>query len=134
MAFPSPRLGSTEVPNVALASFRGLGYPRRVSMQTRIGVNRAARAVWLLFQLPTLLRLYWRLLGDRRVPLWPKAVLVGALAYVASPVDLISDLVPLIGQLDDLALLALVGRMFLAWCPADVVAEHARALRLRFPV
>jgi len=48
-------------------------------MQTRIAANRATRAVWLLFQLPNLLRLYWRLLADRRVPLWPKAVLVGAL-------------------------------------------------------
>ena len=46
-------------------------------MQTRIAANRGTRAVWLLFQLPNLLRLYWRLLADRRVPLWPKAVLVG---------------------------------------------------------
>jgi uncharacterized membrane protein YkvA (DUF1232 family) len=102
-------------------------------MQTRTAVNRATRAVGLLFQLPSLLRLYWRLLGDRRVPLWPKAVLVGSLAYVASPVDLLPDLMPVIGQLDDLTLLVLVGRAFLWWCPPDVVAEHMRALRLRLP-
>ena len=29
---------------------------------------------------------------------------------------------------------ALVGRSFLWWCPAEVVAEHMRALRLRVPV
>ena len=103
-------------------------------MQTRIAANRATRAVWLLFQLPNLLRLYWRLLTDRRVPLWPKAVLVGSLAYVASPFDLVPDLMPVVGQLDDLTLLVLVGRAFLWWCPADVVAEHMQALRLRLPV
>jgi uncharacterized membrane protein YkvA (DUF1232 family) len=102
-------------------------------MQTRTAVHRATRAVWFVFQLPGLFRLYWRLLGDRRVTLWPKAVLLGALAYVASPVDLVSDLLPVVGQLDDLTLLVLVGRGFLSWCPAEVVAEHARALGLRFP-
>ena len=40
-----------------------------------------------------------RLLCDRRVPLWPKAVLVGTLVYVASPIDLLPDLLPLVGQL-----------------------------------
>jgi uncharacterized membrane protein YkvA (DUF1232 family) len=102
-------------------------------METRMAANRATRAVWLLFQLPNLLRLYWRLLADRRVPLWPKAVLLGAFGYVALPVDLIPDLMPVIGQLDDLTLLVLVGRAFLWWCPAEVVAEHMRALRLRLP-
>lgn len=102
-------------------------------MATRTAANRAMRAVSLLFQLPSLLRLYWRLLGDRRVPLWPKAVLIGTVAYIAWPVDLIPDLIPVVGQLDDLTLLVFVGRAFLWWCPADVLAEHMRALRLRLP-
>jgi uncharacterized membrane protein YkvA (DUF1232 family) len=102
-------------------------------MATRTAANRAMRAVSLLFQLPSLLRLYWRLLGDRRVPLWPKAVLVGTLAYVAVPFDLLPDFMPVVGQLDDLTLVILVGRAFLWWCPAEVVTEHLRALRLRLP-
>jgi len=102
-------------------------------MATRTAANRAMRAVSLLFQLPSLLRLYWRLLGDRRVPLWPKAVLAGAVAYVVSPFDLVPDFTPIVGQLDDLTLLVLVGRAFLWWCPGDVVTEHMRALRLRLP-
>jgi len=40
---------------------------------------------------------------------------------------------PVLGQLDDLTLIVLVGRSFLWWCPAEVVAEHMRALRLRVP-
>ena len=92
------------------------------------------RAVGLLFQLTSLFRLYWRLLGDRRVRLWPKAVMVGVVAYVALPFDLLPDLMPVVGQLDDLTLLILVGQAFLSWCPAEVVAEHMRALGLRLPV
>ena len=125
---------STEEARGALASPGRLGYPRAVSMQTWMAANRATRAVWLLFQLPSLLRLYWRLLGDRRVPVWPKAVLLGAVGYVFSPFDLLPDLMPVVGQLDDLTLLAVIGRAFLWWCPADVVAEHLRALRIRLPV
>ena len=102
-------------------------------MQTRTAANRATRAAWLLFQLPSLLRLYWRLLCDRRVPLWPKAVLVGTLVYVASPIDVLPDLLPLVGQLDDLTLVALVARFFLGWCPAEVVTEHVRSLHVRIP-
>jgi uncharacterized membrane protein YkvA (DUF1232 family) len=102
-------------------------------MQTRMAANRATRALGLLLRLPSLLRLYWRLLADPRVRLWPKAALVGALVYVVSPVDLLPDLMPVVGQLDDVTLVALVGRLFLSWCPADVVAEHMRSLGLRGP-
>ena len=102
-------------------------------MQTWMAANRATRAVGVLFQLPGLARLYWRLLWDPRVRLWPKAVLVGTVAYVASPFDLLPDLMPVVGQLDDLTLLLLVGRAFLWWCPAEVVSEHLRALHLRLP-
>jgi len=102
-------------------------------MQTRMDVSRAARAVSSLVQLPRLLRLYWRLLRDGRVPWWPKAVLAGALVYVATPIDLIPDVVPILGRLDDLTLLLVVARLFLSWCPAEVVAGHARALGVRLP-
>lgn len=48
-----------------------------------------------------------RLLADPRVPLGPKLLAAGALAYLLLPADLIPDLVPLLGWGDDLALLAL---------------------------
>ena len=74
-------------------------------------------------------RLAWRLIRDARVPGWTKLLVPGVmLAYLISPVDLFPDVVPLIGQLDDLAVLALAVRLFIEMCPADIVQFHRNAL------
>jgi uncharacterized membrane protein YkvA (DUF1232 family) len=62
----------------------------------------------LLLILPRLARMIASLLGDRDVPLAAKVAL-GALAlYLASPVDLIPDAIPVLGYLDDLLVAAIV--------------------------
>jgi len=81
--------------------------------------------------LPDFVRLYWRLFRDARVPLWAKAMLVAALAYVVLPFDLIPDVIPGIGEIDDLVIVLAAARWFLAACPAHVVREHARAVDRR---
>ncbi|MER2566762.1 MAG: DUF1232 domain-containing protein [Myxococcaceae bacterium] len=45
------------------------------------------------------IRRYFR---DEKVPGWRKFVVVGAVAYVLLPIDLVPDLVPVLGWLDDL--------------------------------
>jgi uncharacterized membrane protein YkvA (DUF1232 family) len=82
----------------------------------------------LLFHLPSMLRLYWRLLCDSRVSIAPKALLVGALGYVILPFDFLPDALPLLGQVDDLVILLTAGRWFIQWCPPAVVQEHVRAI------
>ena len=48
---------------------------------------------------------YWR--GDyREVPWWVIAAVVAALLYVLSPVDLVPDFIPVVGLLDDAAVVA----------------------------
>ncbi len=76
------------------------------------------------------LRLCWRLLRDGRVPAWVKTVPIVALLYVLSPLDLIPDL-PVLGinQLDDVAVLILGFRLFVALSPADLVAQLRREIR-----
>jgi uncharacterized membrane protein YkvA (DUF1232 family) len=88
----------------------------------RAGVLRA------LPHLPNLVRLHWRLFRDVRVPLWPKALLVAGVVYVASPVDLLPDWLLVLGQLDDLAIFLLAVRTFLNGCPPHVVQEHVDLL------
>jgi uncharacterized membrane protein YkvA (DUF1232 family) len=90
-----------------------------------------ARVLEVLVHLPSFLRLYWRLFRDPRVSIWPKAMLVGALAYVVLPFDLIPDFVPLIGEVDDVVILLAAARWFLGWCPPEVVQEHALAIDRR---
>src|SRR5919202_6590784 len=73
-------------------------------------------------------QLAWRLLSDPRVPLTTKLIPAGALVYVLSPLDLIPDLIPILGQLDDIGVILLALRYFIQFSPADVVEEHRRAL------
>ncbi|MBC7224259.1 MAG: DUF1232 domain-containing protein, partial [Anaerolineae bacterium] len=67
--------------------------------------------------LPELLRnarLAWRLLRDPRVSPWVKLALPGVLlVYLLLPLDFIPDLFPILGQMDDLAVLLLAGWLFL---------------------
>lgn len=89
--------------------------------QTNIPPSR----IGLLGQIIRSVRLVWRLLSDRRVPLLNKLVLPGLfLAYLLWPVDLVPDFLPLFGQLDDLALLTLGMKLFIDLCPAELVRQH----------
>ena len=74
--------------------------------------------------IPNFLLLLGRLFKDSRVPLAEKAILVGAIAYVISPLDLIPDVIPVIGQVDDLYLVALVVLRLLARTDDAVLQEH----------
>ena len=62
----------------------------------------------LIRRLPMYIRLVWALLRDGRVPAQQKLILVGIGAYVVLPIDLIPDFVPVLGQLDDLAVARLI--------------------------
>jgi uncharacterized membrane protein YkvA (DUF1232 family) len=89
------------------------------------------QSIRLLLQLPRVVRLCWRLFRDPRVGLIPKALLVGAVAYVVMPFDLIPDFAGPFGEMDDLALAVTAVHYFLSWCPRQVVDEHAREVGIR---
>lgn len=55
--------------------------------------------------LPDLFHLAVRMLFDPVMPLQKKALIIGALTYVVSPIDVIPDFIPVFGQLDDLVVL-----------------------------
>lgn len=72
--------------------------------------------------LPNLLKLLGRLLRDARVPWFDKAVFVAVLVYLFFPLDIIPDVVPLAGQVDDLVLLALGIRRLLNVAGPEAIA------------
>jgi len=74
------------------------------------------------------MQLVWRLMLDPRVPFLPKLIVPLVALYVLSPLDLIPDVLLVVGQLDDIALLFFGTKLFLNSCPPDVVLEHRRAL------
>ena len=62
----------------------------------------------LLKALPSLARLLARLVSDPLLPRTAKIALAAAMVYLASPIDLIPDFIPLVGYLDDLLIAAIV--------------------------
>ena len=73
-------------------------------------------------------RLLWALVRDERTPMARKALLGGAVGYVALGRDLIPDDVPLLGGLDDLVVVALALDVFIDGVDDEVLAEHLAAL------
>jgi uncharacterized membrane protein YkvA (DUF1232 family) len=86
------------------------------------GRRTAAREVTVL--LPNLLRLFKGLIRDPRVPRGSKALLFLGAAWVASPIDLIPEFIPVLGPLDDAVVAALILRHLLRTTGRDVVVEH----------
>lgn len=83
----------------------------------------------IMVHLPKLIRLYWRLMFDSRVPWFPKIVLLLALFYAVSPIDLLPDwLLPILGYVDDLIILIFALRYFITKCPKEAIEEHIAAI------
>ena len=78
-------------------------------------------------------RLVWLLMRDPRVPMWIKALPVGSLLYLFSPLDFLPDTIPLLTQLDDIAVLLIGFRLFIDLCPVEAVEEHMQTLTGRGP-
>jgi uncharacterized membrane protein YkvA (DUF1232 family) len=76
----------------------------------------------------TNLRLAWKLLTDRRVDMVAKIIPLLGLIYVVSPIDILPDLIPVLGQLDDVAIILLAVRFFINMCPPEVVAGYRAQL------
>ncbi|MEK7861374.1 MAG: DUF1232 domain-containing protein, partial [Chloroflexota bacterium] len=87
-----------------------------------IGHRLLARELALL--VPNLFRLFRGLLGDPRVPWHAKAVLGLGLLWIASPIDLIPEFVPIVGPLDDAIVAAVVLGYVVRVAGREVVREH----------
>lgn len=73
-----------------------------------VGAGRRSDARALATFVPDCILLVTRLARDPRVPRRRKLLLVGAAAYLATPVDLVPDFIPVAGQLDDAVVVGLV--------------------------
>ena len=86
--------------------------------------GRGADARALARFVPDCVVLFRRLLGDERIPRRRKLALVALLGYLASPIDLVPDFIPLVGQLDDVLAVVLVLRFVLRAADDHLLAEH----------
>ena len=72
-------------------------------------------------------RRLWLALRHPEAPLWLKLGSAGLVLYLISPVDLLPDVVPVLGLVDDLVLIPLVMRWMLNRLPARLSGPAAEA-------
>ena len=97
------------------------------------GILRALK--WLAFlpvasRVPTYSRLIWALALDARVPAGRKAILAGAAGYVLLGRDLIPDDIPILGGIDDLAVVVLAVEVFFDGIPQNILEEKIDELEI----
>lgn len=87
----------------------------------------AAALMPLAGRAPLYARLIASLIGDERVPTSRKALLAGALGYVLLGRDIVPDRVPILGQLDDLVVVALAIDVFVDGLDDALIGEKLEA-------
>lgn len=74
--------------------------------------------------IPNFIKLMYRLVKDPRVSTADKAILGAAIAYVFSPIDLIPDFIPFLGQVDDAYIVAIALQRLINSAGSEIVKEH----------
>jgi uncharacterized membrane protein YkvA (DUF1232 family) len=74
--------------------------------------------------IPDCIVLFRRLLADPRVSGWKKGAIIALIAYLAMPIDLVPDFIPIAGQLDDAIVVVLALRLLLHGSGERLLVEH----------
>lgn len=74
-------------------------------------------------------RLVFRLFRDPEVPIYLKLLPVAATAYLLFPFDFLPDVIPGLGQLDDITILVVGAKMFIELAPQHVVERYIQEMR-----
>lgn len=73
---------------------------------------------------PDVIRLLRRLIADLSVPLAVRWSLIALLVYLLSPIDLVPDVIPVLGYADDAIAVALVLRFAIARAGVERIEQH----------
>lgn len=96
----------------------------RSKIQKYIKEHPNSKYMNYLIAAPDFFHLMCRLLVDSRVPLKNKLYIAGAVLYFTSPLDIITDLIPGVGFVDDVCLAVIVVRSLLESVDEEVIKEH----------
>ena len=89
-------------------------------------VKLRSRMKNLLLFVPNLLLLCARLMADPRVPTTERVLVAGAILYAFIPFDIIPDMLPFVGQIDDSYLIAMTLLRLMTVTDPRVVRQHWR--------
>jgi uncharacterized membrane protein YkvA (DUF1232 family) len=90
--------------------------------EPRTGARRTV--LQTIKHIPAYLKLLGGLLTDRRVSAIDKLLVAGAIVYIVSPLDLIPDFIPFLGEVDDVYFLMLSLQRLVANAGMDVLIDH----------
>jgi uncharacterized membrane protein YkvA (DUF1232 family) len=96
--------------------------PEREARDEPHGAKDVVMAV--IRDVPSFLKLLWRVARDRRVSAVDKGIVVATIAYVLMPLDFIPDFIPFLGQVDDVYLVMLALDRLLTNAGMDVLLDH----------
>ncbi|HET8569589.1 MAG TPA: DUF1232 domain-containing protein [Candidatus Limnocylindria bacterium] len=97
-----------------------------VLLAALVAAGRGPLARELATLVPNLVALFGGLVRDPAVPLGAKAVLAVAIVWIASPIDLVPEFIPIAGPLDDAIVAALALRVVLRSTDRETVGRHWR--------
>jgi uncharacterized membrane protein YkvA (DUF1232 family) len=63
---------------------------------------------------------------DDRIGIAPRLIVLGVVLYVAMPLDIIPDFIPVLGQLDDIVILGIAAWLLVRSIPPEVIEEHLK--------
>ena len=88
-----------------------------------ITFTRMPRLAW------NLIRLIWKLILDRRISIFPKLIIPAVLIYFLSPIDLVPDILPVLGHLDDILIILPALIAFFLMIPKNIISEHTQNIK-----
>ena len=99
---------------------------RRGKSRTKGAPRTGAKRTVLHYirQLPHFVRLLFGLISDPRVAMLDKLLVFGAIAYIVTPIDLIPDFIPFIGEVDDVYLLVIALQRLISNAGRLVLLDH----------
>ena len=83
----------------------------------------------LLMHIPNFFKLAYRLVRDKKVPLFLKIICYAAVVYVLLPFDLVPiAFIPFLGWIDDIIIFYICLKLLVKYSPPDVVEKHVQAI------
>ncbi len=95
---------------------------RRSAARPRSGAKRTVLGT--IRELPSYVRLLGGLMLDGSVSRLDRVMVLGAIAYILSPLDFLPDFVPFLGQVDDIFLLVLALQRLVKNAGRDLVLQY----------
>jgi uncharacterized membrane protein YkvA (DUF1232 family) len=83
----------------------------------------------IIYRLKRYAKIYWLLFKDPRTPKISKIMVLSAIVYLIWPFDLIPDIVPFAGLIDELIIIPLLFYIATKFIPKKVVEDNKRKAR-----